>query len=143
MPNKKKKNKGNTARERGNKSHGKRKKEAIATEHKERGNTFYGQKMYRKALEEYNEAIKHCPHDHKLYSNRSACYIELNQFTAALSDGKRCIKLKPDWVKGYYRTGLALFKLCRVEEASNVYKQGTMNKFVVHILSPKTQMFTP
>ena len=136
MPNKKKKNKGNATRKRGGKSYDQNKKNSIAAKHKERGNTFYGQKKYRNAQQEYAEAIKHCLRDHALFSNRSACYIELNQFTAALSDGTRCIQLKPDWAKGYYRAGLALFKLGRVEEAAGVYEQGMLDESVVPILSP-------
>ena len=76
------------------------------------------------STQEYNGAIKLCPRDHVLYSNRSACYMELKQFPAALGDGQKCIKLNPNWAKGYYRTGLALFKMGRVEEAAKVYEQG-------------------
>ena len=125
MPNKKeRKKKGHAPRKKGNQSFGKKKKDAISTEHKEKGNALYGQKKYQKAVREYNAAIKHCPDNHLLYSNRSACYLETNQFVAALSDGRRCIKLNPEWVKGYYRTGLALFKMGRVEEAASAFEQG-------------------
>ena len=104
----------------------KRQKKVIVTKHKERGNKFFAQKKYRKALKEYNEAIKLCPRDHTLYSNRSACYTELKQYTAALIDGHKCTQINPDWVKGYYRTGLALFKLGWVQEARKVYVAGML-----------------
>ena len=91
---------------------------------KKRGNSYFRQKQYGRALREYNEAIKLCPADHTLWSNRSAAYIEIGDYAAALRDGQKCIELAPEWVKGYYRAGMALFKMERVEEAERVYEQG-------------------
>ena len=38
----------------------------------------------------------------------------------ALNDAEMCIKLQPDWAKGYYRKGCALRELLREEEAIKV-----------------------
>lgn len=51
--------------------------------------------------------------DAKLYSNRSACWLNLGIGDEALSDAQICSKMQPDWAKGYYRQGMA-FSLLQV-----------------------------
>jgi len=48
-----------------------------------------------------------------LYSNRAASYSALNMHAEALADADKCIQLKPQWVKGHFRRGIALVKLGR------------------------------
>ncbi len=91
---------------------------------KKRGNNLFRKGRYRKAVDEYTQAIKLRPNDHTFWGNRSASYIELGRFEEALSDGQKCIMLKPGWIRGYERTGMALRKLGRVEEAVSVYQSG-------------------
>lgn len=59
-----------------------------------------------------------------LFSNRSAAYAALRRFEEALQDALQCIKLKPDWPKGYARQGHALFHLERWSEAKDAYRCG-------------------
>lgn len=68
---------------------------------KELGTKAFGAKDFHKAIDHFTEAIKETPHDHTLYSNRSACYYNLNEFIKAKEDGEKCIQVKPDWGKGY------------------------------------------
>jgi tetratricopeptide (TPR) repeat protein len=49
--------------------------------------------------------------DATLYSNRSLCYLKIGEAQKALLDAETCINNRPDWVKGYYRTGAALMLL--------------------------------
>lgn len=49
-------------------------------------------------------------------SNRSAALLQLSKVTKALADADECIRLRPDWDKGYYRQAAALEKLERWEE---------------------------
>lgn len=49
-------------------------------------------------------------------SNRSAALLQLSKVTKALADAEECIRLRPDWDKGYYRQAGALEKLERWEE---------------------------
>ena len=58
------------------------------------------------------------------YSNRSACYASLEQYDKALDDAEICVNLKPDWVRGYTRKGLAEFYLKKYEEAKATYTKG-------------------
>ena len=83
--------------------------------------------------------------DHSYYSNRSACYAATDKFEEALSDGNKCVELKPDWAKGYGRVGYALFKLNQLEEAKAAYEKGINHSLplslphsVTHILAPDT-----
>ena len=58
------------------------------------------------------------------FSNRSAAYLSKSDAAHALEDGNQCVKLKPDWGKGYSRKGAALHALDRLEEASEAFEQG-------------------
>ena len=55
-------------------------------------------------------------HHHHLRSNRSAALLQLSKVTKALQDAETCIKLKPDWEKGYFRKGSALEHMKKTEE---------------------------
>jgi len=44
-------------------------------------------------------------------------YTNLEQYELALKDAEKCIELAPDWVKGYFRKGKALFGLQQYVEA--------------------------
>jgi len=41
-----------------------------------------------------------------------------------LKDSEECVRLKPNWGKGFGRKGAALFKLGALEEAAKAYKDG-------------------
>lgn len=43
------------------------------------------------------------------YSNRSASHAAMKRWDEALRDGKRAVKLKPGWAKGFVRVGGAYF----------------------------------
>ena len=48
--------------------------------------------------------------------------LQLNKVTKAIADAEECIKLKPDWEKGYFRKGNAYETLNKTEEALQAYK---------------------
>jgi len=88
------------------------------------GNKEFSAKNYKEAIPHFTEAISHDPTDHVFFSNRSACYASLEEYDKALADGAECVKLKPDWPKGYTRRGLAEFWLRKYDEAADTYKAG-------------------
>ncbi|GJN23740.1 hypothetical protein PR202_gb11418 [Eleusine coracana subsp. coracana] len=59
--------------------------------------------------------------DGTLYSNRSLCYLKTGRAQKALLDAEMCMRIRPDWVKGYYRKGAALMSLKEYEEAYDVF----------------------
>mmetsp|Transcript_4245 Transcript_4245/g.12399 ORF Transcript_4245/g.12399 Transcript_4245/m.12399 type:complete len:578 (-) Transcript_4245:401-2134(-) len=95
-----------------------------AQEAKAKGNAAFQAKSYEEAIRHFTEAIQFDPSDHVFFSNRSACFASLEQYEKALEDGAQCVKLKPDWPKGYTRKGLAEFFLQKYDEAAETYKAG-------------------
>ena len=91
---------------------------------KAKGNAALSAKDYQEAIIHFTEAITHDPTNHVLFSNRSACYSSLEQYEKALEDGAECVKLKPDWAKGYTRKGLAQLFLKKYDDAVATYKAG-------------------
>lgn len=93
-----------------------------ADEYKAQGNQFFAAKDFTKAIELFTKAIEASPEpNHVLYSNRSACYASLKNFSNALSDAEECVKIKSDWAKGYSRVAAAQYGLGNLEDAKSAY----------------------
>jgi len=91
---------------------------------KKRGNTAYAAQDWKKAIEEFTNAIALDPTDHVFYSNRSGCHANLGDYETALKDARTCVEKKPDWAKGYSRVGLALYQMGKYYEAKDEYEKG-------------------
>ena len=93
---------------------------------KKRGNEALADGNFRAAVQFYTTAInqKHGPEMHVYYSNRAAAHCKLGDFDEALEDANRCVLVKPDWGKGYFRKGVALQGLRRLGEAVEAFRQG-------------------
>ena len=78
-----------------------------ANDAKERGNECLAEGNFRAAIQFYTTAINqhHAPEQHVYYSNRAAAHIRLQQWDEALADAERCVLVRPDWGKGYFRKG--------------------------------------
>eukprot|EP00271_Cylindrocystis_brebissonii_P014292 TRINITY_DN35604_c0_g1_i1.p1 TRINITY_DN35604_c0_g1~~TRINITY_DN35604_c0_g1_i1.p1 ORF type:complete len:393 (+),score=83.40 TRINITY_DN35604_c0_g1_i1:266-1444(+) len=59
----------------------------------------------------------------RLCSNYSLTLLKLNRFDEALSAADRCVKAKPEWQKGHFRRGEALFALRQYREAREAYSE--------------------
>jgi stress-induced-phosphoprotein 1 len=85
---------------------------------KEEGNNYFKERKYDLAIKAYSDALALTDVDsHLLFSNRSAAYTSMNAFAEAMSDAKKCIELKPEWSKGYFRLGKALYQNEEISEA--------------------------
>lgn len=112
------------------------KQEDMANACKEVGNESLKAGRLEDAIASYSEAIEICPSNHIYLSNRSAAFLKRGvegsnnsytsqaDFTAAAADARRCIKLAPDFVKGYGRLAQALDGLCEFAEASAACEAG-------------------
>eukprot|EP01022_Parablepharisma_sp_SALTPOND_P025068 TRINITY_DN570_c0_g1_i1.p3 TRINITY_DN570_c0_g1~~TRINITY_DN570_c0_g1_i1.p3 ORF type:complete len:587 (-),score=111.06 TRINITY_DN570_c0_g1_i1:21646-23406(-) len=80
-------------------------------------------KDFPTAIKYYTEAISFDPTDHLMFSNRSACYASIEQYEDALEDANKCVELKPDFVRGYGRKGLAEFYLKKYADAEKSYSK--------------------
>ena len=56
----------------------------------------------------FTQAIEIEPHNHVLYSNRSAAHASKKEFDKALADANKTTEIKPEWSKGWGRKGAAL-----------------------------------
>ena len=74
---------------------------------KRRGNELFATRNYDQAIELYNKAIALDPDNAVLYSNRSACYASLKQWTKALEDAKLSISKDASFIKAYHRLASA------------------------------------
>jgi tetratricopeptide (TPR) repeat protein len=97
-----------------------------AYDEKELGSAAWKSGNYEGAIEHFSKAINFSDQNDKeslkiLYSNRSAAYMKVNQFSSALIDGEKCVELDSSWAKGYSRKGDALLSLRRYTPAYNSY----------------------
>ncbi|TVU45700.1 hypothetical protein EJB05_05196 [Eragrostis curvula] len=88
------------------------------------GDEAVGRKDYLAASKLYSEAIDLDPNDATLYSNRSLCHLKIGEATKALFDANTCIKMQPEWLKGYYRKGAALMSLKEYKGACDAFMAG-------------------
>lgn len=60
----------------------------------------------------------------RLYSNRSAAYLEMGKFREALEDAKMAVELAPKWAKARYRLGMAYYKQGLYVDAATAFYAG-------------------
>lgn len=72
----------------------------------------------------FTEAIALDGTNHIFFSNRSGAKLALGDAKGALADARRCVDLKPDWVKGYGRVGAASLALKDYTGAIAAYAAG-------------------
>lgn len=95
----------------------------LSQQEKDKGNDFFKKGDYPNAIKHYSEAIKRNPDDAKIYSNRAACYTKLAEFHMALKDCDDCIRLDPNFVKGYLRKANVLIGLKDMSKAQMAYQK--------------------
>ena len=83
---------------------------------KEQGNLCFKKGYFRDAISFYTQGLDIDPQNHFLYSNRSATYVKLKEFSLAMEDAKKLLELQPNWAKTYLRKGT-------VEQESENYLQ--------------------
>src|SRR6185312_14980361 len=94
---------------------------------KEEGDRQYKDLDFYGAVQSYTQAINSSseqdPDTYVCYSNRCASYLQLNEFQKALYDANACIRIKPNWPKGYNRKGSCLIRLNRLDEAYAAFEK--------------------
>lgn len=99
--------------------------EKAALEKKAEGNAAFKAKEYDKAIALYGEAIAFNANEHTFWSNRSAAYAGKMDFENAAKDAAECCKVKPVFMKGWFRLANAHYELGNYEEASAAILNGT------------------
>ncbi|KAI9227604.1 MAG: type 5 protein serine/threonine phosphatase isoform [Piptocephalis tieghemiana] len=93
-----------------------------AEEAKARANALFGERKYELAVEAYNEAIALNPLVPAYYTNRAFAHTKLEAFGYAIADAEEAISLDANFVKGYYRRGVANMALCKYKEARRDFR---------------------
>ncbi|KAL6773689.1 HOP1 [Auxenochlorella protothecoides x Auxenochlorella symbiontica] len=101
----------------------------LSAKAKDEGNEAFKAQKYPEAVKFYTEALKRGPASvneeaYKLYSNRAACYTKLGAWSEGLKDAEECIRLKPDFSKGYSRKGHLQFFMKEYAKARATYEEG-------------------
>lgn len=78
---------------------------------------------YPGAIKIYTESLKRNPKDHRVYSNRAACYTKLTEFGLALKDCEECLKLEPTFIKAYLRQGTICLLVKEPLKARRAYEK--------------------
>jgi len=93
-------------------------------------NEFFKCGKIEDALKKYTLALKLCGNSEKeklvkadIYGNRAACYRQLYDSKAVVSDCTEALKLNPNHVKALIRRGQALESLEKFQEALQDFKQ--------------------
>ncbi|KAL6044683.1 Hsp70-Hsp90 organizing protein 3-like [Balamuthia mandrillaris] len=94
------------------------------TQLKNEGNKAFLAGDWATAKEKYGQAIELDPANHVLYSNRSACFLKLQDYDASLRDAQKAKQLAPSWPKGYFREGMAYFEMKNYGEAAGSFWEG-------------------
>ncbi|BGP29124.1 TOM (translocase of outer membrane) complex component [Rhodotorula toruloides] len=92
-----------------------RSKTALAL--KARGNKLYSAKQYQEAIDYYTKAIQ-CEEQAVFYSNRAACYTNLNQLDKVVEDCSNALRLDPQYIKALNRRATAREQ---IGDAENLY----------------------
>ncbi len=99
-------------------------KNSTALAFKAEGNSHFKAKSYAAAIEQYTKAIDADSQDVTFFSNRSACYAALEKWEEAAADGRQCVILDKNFVKGYFRAATGQEKLGNFESALEFVKRG-------------------
>lgn len=100
---------------------------AAALDKKKEGNEAFKAKDFETAVARYTEAIELDQTDHTFFSNRAMALLAIGRYEEAVADGRKCISLKPDFMKGFHRAATGLIKLERYEEAAKVCEKGLIH----------------
>eukprot|EP01006_Ploeotia_vitrea_P058166 TRINITY_DN68903_c0_g1_i1.p1 TRINITY_DN68903_c0_g1~~TRINITY_DN68903_c0_g1_i1.p1 ORF type:complete len:537 (-),score=25.89 TRINITY_DN68903_c0_g1_i1:24-1634(-) len=76
---------------------------------KAKGNKAFKAKEYAVALEHYNRAAELDPTNAAVFNNLALTCNKLKQYPKSAMFAAKCVALKPDWVKGWFSLGTALF----------------------------------
>jgi tetratricopeptide (TPR) repeat protein len=82
-----------------------------------RGMLLRQEKNYDLAIDYLSRAIQMDSHDYELFSNRGNCYFDLNKSELAISDYRKSLSIKPDFVAALDNLGAQYAKLGKYDSA--------------------------
>lgn len=108
-------------------------KRRLIEEIKNRAKGCLPSKNYPEAVALYSKAIEVCPVADVaakaiLHANRSMCRLSMNLIDGAIEDAQEAITLDADYLKGYYRLGMAYSQAGKYTKAREAFAQGLTKK---------------
>jgi tetratricopeptide (TPR) repeat protein len=82
-----------------------------------RAQALVGLKQFKKAIDDFDEAIKHNPKNAEAYNRRGNAYRKLKQYEKAIEDHNKAIELNPEYAGAYTNRGIAYRRLEQYEKA--------------------------
>ena len=79
--------------------------------------------QYKRAIEDYNDAIRLNPGDALAHDSRGFAYAGLGQYERAIEDYNGAIRINPRYARAHARRGLAWLYLRRDAEAESDFKK--------------------
>ncbi|KAF0983662.1 hypothetical protein FDP41_007577 [Naegleria fowleri] len=97
---------------------------STAEDFKEEGNKRYKKGSYKKAAECYSKAIELDPSQAPIYTNRAACYLQLQQYKKVIEDALKAQQLDSKFAKAYLRAGQGYLQMGKTKEAKEQFELG-------------------
>ncbi|CAO1635934.1 unnamed protein product [Jaminaea pallidilutea] len=90
---------------------------STAAKLKDEGNKAFLGTDYSEAKTKYGESLAMNPNDAKVWSNRAACELKLEQHGLAIEDATKAIALDAGFAKAYYRRASAYLSIVQPQKA--------------------------
>lgn len=90
---------------------------AQAAQLKDQANKHFLAAQYEDAKTKYSESLEMNPNDAKVWSNRAACELKLEQHGLAIEDATKAIALDGSFSKAYYRRASAYLSIVQPKKA--------------------------
>ena len=100
---------------------------------REQGNLEVKNERFTEALKLYSKAIDLSTGDHRLFSNRSLCYLKLGDPQKALEDCDKCLSLKSNFPKALIRKAWALDELVKSGSTERVAQKKAVMALALHL----------
>jgi len=84
-------------------------------------------KKFQEAIEWYTKGLELDQLEHRFWSNRALCYSAVEDWRRCKDDARQCIRLKPDFMKGWFLLAKSLWKLADPKEAHRTLEMGLQN----------------
>eukprot|EP00668_Euglena_longa_P029305 GGOE01036651.1.p2 GENE.GGOE01036651.1~~GGOE01036651.1.p2 ORF type:complete len:324 (-),score=91.68 GGOE01036651.1:204-1175(-) len=101
----------------------KRQKAEKVSELREKAKEQFAKGDFKGAAGLYKKAIEEDGTDAVLFSNRSACYTNMQKYAKAVADAEKAIELAPKWGKAWRRKAAAYYAWKKHTEAIQAYKE--------------------
>ena len=95
----------------------KKKKDRKLKRHFTAGRKFYDKRMYNRALQEFDQAVKIDPSNFRAHYWRGRVYLKMGHYDKATVDFKMAVKLKPHYVRPYLNLGWLYYQKGKYEES--------------------------